>query len=166
MSAKELTFFLPEKFDSNQLLGDLAEGLELDVVDIPSDLGLGYQFLARRGEGKAILEAEFTQNARSIIEELADWDNPSPEYKNELLSLYSAINLSYRDSNNAREFITLLIQKIGELLESCIVDNGEGCLLRLAEIAKCLKQDEDWSWERGDFPELPGVAISEWCDME
>lgn len=166
MSAKELTFFLPEQLNKNQLLSDLVEGLGLDVIEIPNDLELEYQFLARRGEGKSILEMEFSDNARAIIEELADWENPITEYKNDLLICCSVINLSYRDTSNAREFIELLFQKLSELSGPCIVDNGEGCLLRLAEIAKCLEQYEDWSWERREFPELPNVAASEWSDME
>lgn len=166
MSAKELTFFLSKNIHRDRLLNDLVDKLELSVIPLPSDLGLEYEFLARRGEKNSILELEFSQNASSIIQELANWDNPSDDYKNELSSLHSSINLFYRDINNAREFIYLLNQKLSDLSEPCIVENSEGCLLRLSQIVECLKDDKNWSWERREFPELNDVAISEWSEEE
>jgi hypothetical protein len=166
MSAKELTFFLPKDFNKNQILKHLVEELKLDVVDISGNLKLGYQFLARRGEGSSILEMEFMDCARAIIEELSEWENPSREYKDALLDCHAGISLYYRDAFNARDFIISLASKLSESSVSCIVDNGEGCLLRLSEISNCLEKDGAWSWERGEFPELPSVAISEWREIE
>jgi len=166
MSAKEITFFLPKDVNKSELFKLLVEELRLDVVDIPGNLELKYQFLARRGEGRSILEMEFTEDASAIIEELSEWDNPSREYKDALLDCHAGISLYYRDAFNARDFIMSLASKLSEASYFCIVDNGEGCLLRLSEISNCIEKDGTWSWERGEFPELPSVAISEWGEME
>jgi hypothetical protein len=166
MSAKELTFFLPKDFNKSLVLTHLVEELGLVIVDIPGNLELGYQFLARRGKGRTILEMEYRDDASAIIEELSEWENPSREYKNALLDCQACINVYYREAFNAREFIMSLSPMLGESSALCIVDNGEGCLLRLADISNCIEKDGDWSWERGEFPELPSVAISEWREME
>jgi hypothetical protein len=166
MSAKEITFFLPKDFNKSTALKLLVEELGLDVIDISGNLGLEYQLLARRGEGGSILEMEFMDDASAIIEELSEWENPSREYKDTLLSCHAGISLYYRDTFNAREFIMSLASKLSESSAFCIVDNGEGCLLRLSDILNCLEKDGAWSWERREFPELPSVAISEWKETE
>ncbi len=166
MSAKEITFFLPKDFNKNQVLKLLVEELGLDVMDISGNLELEYQFLARRGEGRSILEMEFMDDVSAIIEELSEWENPSREYKDALLDCRAGISLYYRDAFNARDFIMSLASKLSEASAFCIVDNGEGCLLRLSEISNCIEKDGAWSWEREEFPELPSVAISEWREME
>lgn len=166
MSAKELTFFLPKGIDESQIIKSLVEQLGLSEVDISGSPGLEYQFLARRGEGSSILEMEFLDDASAIIEELCEWENPSREYKDTLLGCRAGMILYYRNSLNARDFIASLSPKLREASAFCMVDNGEGCLLRLAEISNCLEKDESWSWERREFPELPSVAISEWMEKQ
>ncbi|MCX4028568.1 hypothetical protein H0A36_14550 [Endozoicomonas sp. SM1973] len=166
MSAKELTFFLPKGLNKDQVIQPLVEGLALKMINIPNDIEVNYELLARRGEGKSILEMEYTDNARGIIEELSEWENPSDGYKDLLLNCHSCITLYYRDADDARNFIKSIAAVLSEMAATCIIENGEGCLLTLSETARCLSKDETWSWERREFPELPNVAISEWAEMK
>jgi hypothetical protein len=158
-------FFLPKGVNNDQVIHFLVKDLALSKIDIPTDVELGYQFLARKGEGMSILEIECRDNARDIIEELSEWENPSKEYKNLLLGCRSCIKLYYRDEENARSYIKSMASVLGQMAVSCVVENGEGCLLLLSDILSSLSKDEAWSWERREFPELPNVAISEWREI-
>lgn len=164
MAAKELMFFLPKDYGCDQVLKNLVDELDLNVLDIPVDLKLNYQFLARRGEGKSLLEIEFRENSFKVIQELSEWEKPSQEYKDLLLKCESSINLYYRNPKDASAFIEVLVGLLGEITSKCLVENGEGCLLLLNEMSGCIKKDMNWSWERTTFPDLQNVSDSEWID--
>lgn len=163
MSAKELTTFVPESVVSEYVFNEVAKELSLEVDEISPALNLSYQFSAKKGTGKTYLSIECKNNDLNLIQEILKWERPSDAYKNMLAECKSSITIYYRDQREAKAAIL----KIGAALEkahalNCITENGQGCLLKLEDLLNCLQKEPQWSWEKEEFPELSGVAISEW----
>lgn len=162
MSAKELTIFLPQSMLIETSLGSVAKKLLLEIDEIPPELGLNYQFSAKKGGGSSYLLIEYKKDDRLLIQEICQWEHPSDKYKELLQDCCSSLTVYYRDQNSAKEILQVLALEIKEVSSKCIVENGFGCLIKLRDILDCLQQDPLWSWERDEFLELPDVAVSEW----
>lgn len=163
MSAKELTIFLPESTLNEIILNEIARGLSLVADQISSALNLSYQFFAKRGSGRCYVAVEYKNDDLNLIREVVNWEHPSNAYKAMLRACKSSITIYYRE----QRFVEDVVLELGAFLKTactspCIVENGRGCLLRLDDLLDCLKQEPKWSWDREEFPELPGVAASEW----
>lgn len=162
MSAKEITVFFPESTLIESSLSDVAKKLHLEIDEIPADLGLKYQFSAKRGVGRSYLLIEYKKDDSVLIHELCQWERPKSAYKEILQGCCSSLTVYYRDQKSAKEALHVIASDIKKIRSRCIVENGFGCLLMLESILDCFQQDPLWSWEKEEFPELPDVAISEW----
>lgn len=162
MAAKEIMFFFPNEFEKEIVMANLVDKLGLEVIKIPAELGLTFEFSAKRGEGTSYLSIEYASDAKHIIQELSNWENPGTKYKNLILACRSCMTVYYRNINDAKNLILILASSLNVASSQCVLENGNGCLLLLSDIFSCLQKDEKWSWERYQFPEFPDVALSEW----
>jgi len=165
--APHLIFFIPRQFDVEAILPELTQSLELPAYVGPRNAEAEFQFVASRGAGEdSYLLIEYSADAHKMIEELSKWEKPSKTYKELLLACKSKIGIHYRDSKNGIKAILKIGALLGEAAEGCIVDNDYGCLLKLSNMVNCIHENPGWSWERGEFPDLVGVAASEWREDE
>jgi len=160
MAAPEMTVFFPEGFDKAAALRDVVEELSLTVDHLPA--GWPCEFSAQRRQDDMYLLVEYDANADDVIDELAEWEKPTDEYKRILSNCRSSLTIHYRGIDNAKCCLLVLANVAGPLTSRCVVENGKGCLLLLGDVADRLASDPSWSWERELFPELSGVAASEW----
>jgi hypothetical protein len=164
MAAKEFTIYVPKSFRTDTITDEIARKLSLAVDELPESIGLSYQFSAQKGEGKSYMRVEFAEDQRHVIKEISEWERPSAAYKEMLLNCRSSITIYYRDLSLAKNAVAVIAELMGNNASSCIVDNGEGCLLKFESIIERVRQDSNWTWEKTEFPEFPGVATSEWSD--
>ncbi|MFC4158779.1 hypothetical protein [Chitinimonas lacunae] len=162
MSAKTITLFFPFSLVTESMLLELTRRLKLKIDELSSEKEFGFQFSAQGGSGKTYLLVEYRENDEDSIEEVGHWGQLGDEIKKILLRCQSSITIYYRLRDNAKEAILAIGALLGEGLQYCVVENGQGCLLTLDSIVKCLQDESEWSWERDTFPELPNVAPSEW----
>ncbi len=162
MAAKEMSVFLPKKFQKTEVFNKLVGLLALTVDSIPD--GSPYEFSAQRGNDGSYLLIEYDANPQDVIQELSEWKRPTGEYKKILTGCEACFVIHYRATSDARSFLLLLAETVQQIAPKSIVDNGLGCLLLLSEIVARMNDDSDWSWEKETFPELAGVARSEWLD--
>lgn len=165
MAAKEFTIYVPKSFRSESINDEIANRLALKIDELPDSLGLSYQFSAQKGEGKSYLLVEYAEDQLNVINEISEWERPSRFYKEMLLGCRSSITIYYRDLALAKNAVSVINELLGDNASSCIVENGEGCLLRLESITERMRQDPNWTWEKREFPDLPDVAVSEWLDV-
>ncbi len=163
MSAPEIAVFLPVGRNYEQLLHDIASTLLLNIDTLPPDFP--FAFSAQRvGAEHLLLLIEYDADAIAIAEEMRQWEKPSQEYKLLLQGCASCINIHYREVNLAKQCLVIISNYLGQSSSHSVVENGYGCLLRLSEIVEHVSGDSTWSWQRETFPDLPGVADSEWID--
>ncbi len=162
MSAKTITIFLPLLSVTKPMLIELANLLSLKIDELPPEKEFNFQFSAQNGSGKTYLLVEYRENDENSIEEIGQWERPCNELKEVLFKCQSSITIYYRLPDKAKGAILAIGTLLSEALQYCVVENGQGCLLTLDSIVKCLQDNLEWSWERDSFPELPNVAPSEW----
>jgi hypothetical protein len=162
VSAKELTIFIPSMSSIETSLPSLAASLSMAADDLSPTPGLTYQFSARRGEGLSVLSLEYKRDDQDLIQEISQWERPSDAYKHLLQACQSSITIYYRNPAFAQEALVAIGSQLQDATKGSVVDNGLGCLLTLDAILQALHEDAQWSWERYEFPEMPGVAASEW----
>ena len=162
MSAKELTIFIPAASSIEPSLVDLATGLSMAIDDLSSRPGLTPQFSARRGARQSLLLLEYKTDDSQLIQEISQWEQPSKEYKDLVLACEASITLYYRNPENAKEALDAIGLKLASSAATSMVENGLGCLLTLSSMLEAMRQESQWSWETYEFPDMPGVASSEW----
>ena len=91
------------------------------------------------------------------------WEKQKKAYKDIFEACKSSVSIQYREVDVARNAL-LAFENVLEIgsTSKCLVDNGLGCFLKLDDVLGCVMKIPRWSWENEQFPELPGVAISEW----
>jgi hypothetical protein len=161
MSAPQVTVFLPSGRSYMQLLDDISDALLLNIDELPPDFP--FEFTAQR-IGQEYLLIEYAADASEVIDEMLQWEKPSQEYKLLLKDCISCINIHFRMPDQAKKCLAIIGNYIGQLSSQSIFENGYGCLLRLSEVIERCSGDSNWSWEREAFPDIPGVADSEWSD--
>lgn len=161
MSATQITVFLPVGRSYEDLLHNIASVLSLNIETVPT--GFPFAFSAQRVDAEQLL-IEYDADAIAISDEIGQWEKPSQEYKLLLQECTSCINVHYRSINLAKQCLVAISNSLGQSSALSVVENGFGCLLRLSDIVEHVLVDSDWSWEREKFPDLPGVAESEWID--
>ena len=160
MAAPQIVVLLPAGIDNRAVLGRMVEELSLTVDHVPS--GSPFDFSAQRRDESAYLLVEYDTNVSDFIDELASWERPTEEYKRLLSDCTSSITMHYRGIDIAKRSLKILSATIGYLSSRCIIENGCGCLLLLSDVVNCIAVDPTWTWERERFPEIAGVAPSEW----
>ncbi|NLR74246.1 hypothetical protein [Leeia aquatica] len=160
-----LTIFTPSRADMQFMLDGLVESLALKVDELPDKLRFGFKFSAQRGRGKGYLLLEYHGNNLDFIHEISQWDRPADDMRETLLACGSKITIHYRNINLAKEAVLLIGKWFGGFCKNCVVENGFGCLLALDALVENISNNSEWSWEREEFPEVPGVAVSEWIDF-
>lgn len=163
MAAKELTIFMPKNAIDINSLNEIAKNLSLMIEEKFPSVDLSYQFSARKGLGKDHLSIYWSNKNSDLIKEILEWERPSDYYKNILAECKESITINYRDLQLAKNLILTTERNLTKIPTSaCIVDNGLGCLINFNDFLNQLKIDSGWSWEKEEFPEIAGVAISEW----
>lgn len=162
MSANEIIVFLPECVAMESVLKELTSELSLKVDVLPENFP--FDFSAQRRDEKGYILIEYKALIGAMREELLAWDKPTPEYKQILANTKASLTIHYRPIEIAKDCMQLMGKTIGDNLSRCVVENGRGCLLKLSDIVKCLALERSWTWEKEQFPELEGVASSEWLD--
>jgi hypothetical protein len=161
MSAPQITVFLPKGLTYEQMLYNAASTLHLNIDALPP--GFPYAFSAQQVGAEHFLIA-YDAEATDIIDEMRQWEKPSQEYKLLLQGCGACINIRYRILDLAKQCLIIISDYLGQSTSQSVVENGYGCLLRLSDIIDQCSGDSTWSWERETFPDLPGVADSEWFD--
>lgn len=162
MAAPEITIFFPAAIEKQIILQSIVVGMSLSVDEVRE--GLSFEFSAQRTTAGGYIAVEYDPDASSIIEELSQWEKPTAEYKQLLACCQSSLTIRYRGLAHAKECLRIVGAKTGQLSSKCILENGLGCLLRLSEVTQFLADDASWTWEKQAFPELGGVAPSEWIE--
>lgn len=163
MAAKEVSVFLPTGIEHLDVLRQVVEKLSLDVDRVPP--GSPYAFSAqRRREDEGYILIEYDPNAEDVIQELGEWERPSVEYKQALGRCVASVIVHYRDSSDLRRCLLAIAESIGERASECVIENGLGVLILLSVACERMTDEASWSIEREQFPELSGVASSEWID--
>jgi hypothetical protein len=162
MAAKEISVFVPSDVDHRGVLSSVVDSLGLAVDSVP--LGSPYAFSAQRRDDNGYLLIEFDFNARDVIEEMEKWEKPSSEYKRILGACGMSIVVHYRKPDDLRRCLVALGKAIGSNACRCVLENGLGVVILLSDVVDRFESDSTWSIEREDFPELIGVAPSEWID--
>lgn len=165
MAAKELMIFTPFRSDMQSLLDSLVGNLDLTVDMLPDKSEFSFQFSAQRGKGLDYFLFEYIKNDLDVICEISQWERPSDDIKRKLLACESRITIYYRRTNLVKEALLIIGKWFGEVRKDCVIENGYGCLLTLDAIIDNVSRDSTWSWEKKQFPEVSGVAISEWIDL-
>ena len=161
MSAPMVTVFLPIGLDYYPLLRNIADGLRLNVDVLPPDFP--FAFSAQR-IGEDHLLVEYDADSTDTTSEIQQWEKPSREYKLLLRGCGSCINIHYRNADLTKKCIIIIDSYLDHLSTLSVFENGNGCLLRLSEVIQHCLSDSTWSWERETFPDIAGVADSEWID--
>jgi len=161
MSAPEITVFLPIGRDYEQLLYSIAKTLSLSIDTLPSDSSFAF---AAQQLGAEYFLIEYDADACAIVDEMQQWEKPSQEYKSLLRGCKSCIIIHYRSIDLSKRCLFIISEYLGQLSSLSVVENGYGCLLRLSDTVEHVSVDSSWSWERETFPDIPGVADSEWID--
>lgn len=163
MAAKEVSVFLPPGFEHLELLRAIVDILSLEIEHVPP--GSPYSFSAqRRPESEGHLLIEYDPNAADVVQEIGDWERPSTEYKRILKRCVASIIVHYRNENDLRRCLLTIAGFLGEDASKCVIENGLGVLIFLSVASKHILSESSWSIERQQFPELRGVANSEWID--
>jgi len=144
------------------MLNRLVSDLSLTVDTVPSNSP--FPFSAQRRDTDGYLLVELDIELQNEINEMSDWEKPSQHVKEMLLLCKSKIIIHYRGIELAEQCLLLINACLGETASKSLVENGRGCLLILADMARYITADASWSWERDEFPELDGVASSEWIE--
>jgi hypothetical protein len=147
----------------------VVDHLQLVVDDLPGDFPYDFSAQIGRGSNHLLVELKYGDSIGELpeIEEItSEWEYVSEERRNLLLDCKASLLVHYRDIKLANRLLLLLAEAVGPLQDRCVVKNGHGCLLLLSEMTDMLRKDPDWSWEKQLFPELPGVAPSEWLEDE
>jgi len=161
MSAPRVMIFLPSQVDDSVLKAIVNE-LSLSVDHLPP--GFPFDFSAQRRDSTTYILIEYSKSPR-YLEDFADWERPSLEYKRLIADSKATLTITYRGIELAKRCLIVLAQRIGvEVSARSVLENGRGCLLFLSEVKGLLSNDTAWSWEKDAFPELPGVAPSEWAE--
>lgn len=160
MAAKEICVYSPSRLGKTSALSTLVDRLGLSVDVLPE--GFPLEFSAQRGKHLTYLLIESNADPSDRIAELLEWEKPSHEYKAILSRCRQCIVIHYRDRADAVACLVLLGEILGKVVNESIFENGFGCLLRLSDVLSHLDQNPEWSWERERFPEINGVAESEW----
>lgn len=163
MAAKEVSLFLPPGFAHLAVLRGVVDKLSLDVDRVPPSSPYAFSAQRRRENGGYIL-IEYDPNAEDVLNELGEWERPSVEYKQVLRRCVASVNVHYRDSNVLRQCLLAFGNAIGEHSSKCVIENGLGVLILLSIVCDRMLNEASWSVERTQFPELAGVANSEWID--
>jgi hypothetical protein len=159
MSAPNIAVFLPVGHDYKPLLLKIAGELHLEIEVVPPNSP--FTFGAHRTDPVWFL-IQYCSKASDVVEEMRQWERPSQLYKTLLRGCGSYIDVHYRDVSLAKQCIDVICKYIGQSSSLSVIENGNGCLLRLSDIVRLISDDPNWSWEREKFPELPEVADSEW----
>ncbi|VTS06200.1 hypothetical protein [Tuwongella immobilis] len=161
MSAPMVTVFLPGYQDHAPLLRTVIDALRLNVDDLPPDFPFAWS-AQRRGEDDLLVQ--YDADSTDTTREMQQWEKPSQDFKWLLQGCRSCIHVHYRKIELAKEFIILTGGYLGHSSSLSGFENGHGCLLRLTEVVEHCLGDPTWSWERESFPDISGVADSEWID--
>lgn len=164
MAAPQLSVFLPGDVNNHAVLARIVEALSLSVDHVPA--GFPFEFTAQLRTNNIYILIEHDSEVIDIIGEMMEWEMPTEEYKSLLSDCKSSINIHYRGIDYAKNCLLTLSDAVGDASSRCIVENNEGCLLRLSDVARLMTGNPTWTWERGEFPEIPGVGSSEWRDSE
>lgn len=165
IAAKEITLFFSGSIDVIRVFAHLVNTLALELEHWDPPLDSSRLGSAARGYGIEVLRVEYEVDGTALIQELSEWEQPSEKYRGLLLTCKSFIALHYRKLEIARQAI-MEVAALQEKGDECVVENGMGCLIMLSSMRACLLEDENWSWEREEFPELPDVAPSEWLHVD
>ncbi|HEX8914260.1 MAG TPA: hypothetical protein VF796_18065 [Humisphaera sp.] len=163
MSAPVLGVLLPPDADARRAIAAVVDALALTTDQLPPDFPC--QFSAQRredGRTASYLLIEHSVDATPHVDELLRWERPAPEYKELVAAADSRLTVTWRGRKWVVRCLRALAAALGEASSRTVVENDRGCLLRLSDVVACLRQDPQWSWERETFPDLPGVAPSEW----
>jgi hypothetical protein len=155
-----IAVFLPECVNKDAVLGRVVEELSLSVDHVPE--GSPFEFSAQLRDQGAYLLIEYDSNVAEIVSEMSEWQMPTKEYKLLLTNCRSSIIIHYRGIEHARNCLKAISDTVGGISTKCIIENGEGCLLRLSDVMGKIAGDPTWTWEREEFPEIYDVAPSEW----
>lgn len=161
MAAKVMHIFIFRNFQIEPILRDIAVQLGLVIDVLPPDFPS--QFSAQKNSGREYLLLDYSEDRNDMIEELINWEYIYSNQKDILLNCHSCLDIHYRRKEVAIEALTVIGQALSTVRSKCIVENGFGCLIPLDTFLNCL-QDTNWTWEKKAFPELPGVAQSEWLE--
>ncbi|MES2038307.1 MAG: hypothetical protein V4495_10735 [Pseudomonadota bacterium] len=164
MAAKHMIFFMQDDFDKEALLSQIVNDLALNIDELPE--GFPCEFSAQKGNGRSYFLIEYSNDIQGYIDELTLWERPGEKYKDMLRACSRTISMHYRDPGNARCFFFSLSTVLGQNASACLVENGFGCLLGLQDMIQQIASNPTWSWEKTSFPEIPGVADSEWGYLE
>lgn len=162
MSAPVLNVLLPKGSPNGKILGRLVAGLELEIDILPE--GYPSNFAAQRRDGGMRIVIDYRESADDTILELCEWERPGPHFKEALLSCGSLITVTYRDVGLAKQALQIVAEQLNVSAGTCVVENDQGCILLLPDVIRCMAADPLWTWERREFPEIEGVAPSEWLD--
>jgi hypothetical protein len=164
MSAPSLSIFLPSKINGDEVFKLLVSGLHLTVDVWPSDRPSTLASSAQAGPVNSYVLIEHYADSAELIDELLQWERPGERYRRLLSGSAEHLAVTHRDQEKVRTLFDLLANYLGPAGTSCVVENGEGCLLTLADIQACAAGDPLWRWDKQVFPELPEVGISEWLE--
>jgi hypothetical protein len=162
MAAPQVIVFLPDNANVNNVLDNIVSELSLTVDSLP--LGFPYTFSAQQRDLPTYLLIEYDPNASDVIMDIIKWEKPTDEFKQSLADCRSTITVHYRGLDVAKRCLSVISSCLGGTSSKCVIENGYGCLLLLSDIIHFISIDSTWTWERGAFPELEGVATSEWDD--
>jgi hypothetical protein len=162
MSAPTIEVFFPDDGGSDRILSQLVSDLVLNVDLLPADFP--FSFSAQRRDSNGYLLIEYNPSPQEEIEEISGWEKPSRHFKQMLKLCKSKIVVHYRGIELAKQSLQIIATCLGEAASRSVVENDHGCLLNLAEMINHIAVDSSWTWERDEFPELDGVASSEWTE--
>jgi hypothetical protein len=107
---------------------------------------------------------KYFSDVAGFINELLEWEKPAAAYKRLLAECSSGISIHYRGIGLAKKCLQLIETNIGDTASRSILENDKGCLLKLSDVIQFITVDSSWTWEKEEFPEIVGVASSEWLE--
>ena len=144
MSAPHLSVFLPIEADGDKVFDLLVAGLSLTIEAWPASRPPALASSAQSGPIASYVLLERYVESKELIEELVQWQRPGERYKDLLAKCVERISVTYRDQEKVRKLFQILGGCLATSSSKCVVENGEGCLLTLADIQACTKADPLW----------------------
>lgn len=125
----------------------------LDAQSFESDFAIG-----RQANGSYV-QLFLPQDPELYVEDAMGWDWIDESTRSELPGK-RVITIEFNDFDLARKVLSDVIAMTSEL-ETVVIDNDFGVLLKGSDVRSCLQSDPNWRWDRESFPEIEGCPHAE-----